>query len=498
MKRILARIAQHAVQRADQTALSDSYDSLSYHELQDEITRLARLIDRRRVALLLPNSCAWAVLDLALQQRGATCIPLPTFFSDAQLAHVLSDAQPDLVITDQPQRLAGLLPDAAASLMHLTVAGRQLTGLRRAGAARNAFPPDTAKLTYTSGTTGQPKGVCLSGAAMAEVTLGLSAAVQGRANDRALSLLPLSTLLENIGGLYAPLYSGARAYLPDLAECGFSGSSGVDAVQLLTALNQYRPTTTILVPQLLKVMVAAAEGGAPLPAGLRFVAVGGARCAAGLIERAWRVGLPVYEGYGLSEACSVVSLNLPGHGRAAGTGCALPHARVRIADDGEVVVSGTLFSGYLGQPNAVAKEWHTGDLGRLDADGNLHISGRKRDAYATAYGRNVSPDWVEGELLGSTALLQAAVFGEGRPANVAVLVPHPQAGQATIEAAVAEANRRLPDYARVHHWLVAEQPFTPANGLASAGGAVLRAAVAQAYAAQIEQLYAEEEADALV
>lgn len=496
MRRILDRIALHARQRPAQPALTDGRVDLSYADLVTEVERVAGLIDCARVALLLANGSHWAVLDLALIRRGAVCIPLPPFFSDAQIAHVLADARPGLVITDQPGRLRSLVQ--ASPALELSVAGRPLSVLRLSAPGRDRFPEGAAKLTYTSGTTGQPKGVCLSAAAIAEVAVGLSDAVRGRPGDRALALLPLSTLLENIGGLYAPLYSGAHACLPDLAECGIHGSSGLDAGRLAAALMRHRPSTTILVPQLLKALVACAEAGAPMPDSLRFVAVGGARSAPQLIERAHRLGLPAFEGYGLSEAASVVSLNLPGAERPGSVGRPLPHARVRIADDGEVVVAGPLFQGYLGAERLDAAEWFTGDLGHLDRDGYLYITGRKRDAYATAFGRNVSPDWVESELLASAAVLQAAVFGEGRSCNIAVLVPHPAADTATLAAVVTDANARLPDYAQVRGWIVADQPFTAANGLASHSGAINRRGIAQVYAAAIEKQFAAEESDALV
>ncbi len=492
MRPLLQRIARHSRQRPERPALADSRCALTYAELQAEIERLcAQLSEGQRIALLLGNSCAWAVLDLAILRLGATCIPVPPFFADGQLQHLLADARPDLIITDQPQRLAGMLPIATAQ--SLAVTGQLLTRFRISGTSTDPLPADTAKLTYTSGTTGRPKGVLLTGAAMEKVTLSLSEAVQASPDDRTLSLLPLSTLLENIGGLYAPLYNGAQACLPDLAECGMNGSSGVDPALLIAALDRFRPSSMIAVPQLLKVMVEAAEAGTAPPQSLRFVAVGGARTAPALIERARRTGLPVYEGYGLSETCSVVSLNLPGRERLGSTGRPLPHVRVRIADDGEVLVSGTLFSGYLGQADARRQEWHTGDLGHLDADGFLHITGRKSSAFATAYGRNLSPDWVEGELLGCRALTQAVVLGEGRPYNVAVLVPHPRASAAAVSAALFSINRRLPDYARVRRWIIAREPFSPRNGLANAAGAVDRAAVGTAYADPIQNLYQEEE-----
>ena len=263
--------------------------------------------------------------------------------------------------------------------------------------------------------------------------------------------------------------------------------------ELLAALHRYLPTTVILVPQLLKLLVECASAGGSLPSSLRFVAVGGAPCASRLIERASALGLPVFEGYGLSEAGSVISMNLPLAHRAGSVGMPLPHASVRVAGDGEIVVTDNLFRGYLGEGSSPPREWPTGDLGHLDADGYLYVTGRKKTAFATAFGRNVSPEWVEGELASDPAVLQAALFGEGRDRNVAVLVTHPAATRARIEAAVKAANARLPDYARVAAWHGCVTPFTAANGLAQASGSPNRRAIARHFADELETLYASEQ-----
>jgi long-subunit acyl-CoA synthetase (AMP-forming) len=199
--------------------------------------------------------------------------------------------------------------------------------------------------------------------------------------------------------------------------------------------------------------------------------------------------MPVYQGYGLSEAASVVSLNRPGEECAGSVGRPLPHARVRIAKDGEIVVGGKLFGGYLNGATLARDEWPTGDLGYLDEAGYLHITGRKKTAFATAYGRKVSPEWVETELTSNRTLLQAAVFGEARPYTVALLVPHPAATSAQINATVAAANARLPDYARIKAWSLADAPFSPHNGLARAPGSLDREAIALRYAVELESLY---------
>ncbi len=493
MRGILDRIARHAAAQPAHVAMLDDTAQLSYGELPDAVAQVSQALDARRVAMLLDNGCAWALVDLALAQRGAVAIPIPPFFSDGQIRHLLDDAAPDLIVSDQPQRMAPLL--GIQPTAERDVAGRRVFLFALAAAPARQLPAGTCKITYTSGTTGQPRGVCLTGEAIEAVTRSLAQAVDAGPDDRSLSLLPLSTLLENIGGIYAALASGSTAMLPSLASCGFTGSSAVQPDKLMGAFHRYAPSATILVPQLLKLLVECVAAGASLPASLRFVAVGGAPCASHLIERAWRLGLPVHEGYGLSEAGSVVSLNRPGINRPGSVGTPLPHVRVRLAEDGEILVAGNLFGGYLGSDAAPVTEWASGDLGYFDADGCLHVSGRKKTAYATAFGRNVAPEWVEGELSAGPAVMQAAVFGEARPCNVAVLVPHPAASPQQIAAAVAAANARLPDYARIAAWHVATMPFSPLNGMARVSGTPDREAIAAHYANALETLYASQAVD---
>lgn len=489
---ILARIGQYALTRPREPALVDGNGNMSYAALQREITRMSKQLGGQRVGLMLDNGCPWVVLDLAIQHRGAVCVPMPLFFSDAQLRHLIDDAGLDMIITDQPERLESLLH--MPPMMHLYIAGQRVSCFGLGAVFANPLPPGTSKITYTSGTTGEPKGVCLTGSSVERVTLALCQAVGAGSSNRTLSLLPLSTLLENIGGVYTALASGACAHLPSLLEGGIGGTS-VPMNHLFNLLHRYQPTSIILVPQLVKgVVVEAMESGARLPSSLQFAAVGGAPLAATLLEQARAVGLPAYQGYGLSEAASVVSLNLPGADKPDSVGRLLPHVDVRIADDGEIIVQGDVFRGYLGQSLGRRDQWATGDLGEVDEDGFLYITGRKKSAYATAYGRNVAPEWVESELLSHPAIAQAAVFGEAQPYNMAVIVPRGVAALPHIAGAVAQINQRLPEYARVSRWLIAAEPFTAANGLGSPAGVVDRRAVEAHYAAQIEDCYTDKEA----
>jgi long-subunit acyl-CoA synthetase (AMP-forming) len=183
---------------------------------------------------------------------------------------------------------------------------------------------------------------------------------------------------------------------------------------------------------------------------------------------------------------------VPGADLPGSVGRALPHTEVRIGDDGEILVSRAGFLGYLG---ADKKVWRptwlpTGDLGRLDAAGFLHIEGRRKHLLITSFGRNVAPEWPEAELLAGTAIGQAAVFGDARPRLCAVVVPRtPAVADAAIEADVRSANRRLPDYAQVTFCLRADEPFRAETGLATTNGRIRRDAVWSRYGAYLDTRY---------
>jgi len=488
MEELITRIQQYAGEQPHVLALQDQGQSLSYHGLDRAIQHTAAHMTGQRIGLLLDNGVPWCVCDLAVHRRGAVCVPLPLFFTNDQLRHAINDAGLDQLITDRPQRAQALVP--CTSNRMIKVAGRSLWSLDIRPRKDVILPAATAKITYTSGTTGTPRGVCLDAESLLKVTASLCDAVNAHSGDRSLSVLPLSTLLENIAGVYAPLWAGGLACVPSLDGGDDHGATGMDVEQFMERLVRLQPSSTVLVPALLKLLVAAIEAGAPRPATLRFIAVGGAPVSTASLDRARAMGLPVFQGYGLSEAASVVSLNLPGCERAGSVGRPLPHAGVHIAQDGEILVRGTLAQGYVGQDVAMQPEISTGDLGYLDDAGFLHITGRKKTVFATAYGRNVSPEWVETELTSHDAVLQATVFGSGQPFLVAVLVAHPR-HLSGITAAVANSNRRLPEYARVRRWVITTEPFSVANGLARGSGTIDRSAVGNHFRTEIETLYEE-------
>jgi long-subunit acyl-CoA synthetase (AMP-forming) len=488
---LLAGINLHPTQRA---ALEDGERRLTYGELCNLVEAERQWLAAngvQRCALLADNGCGWAIADLALLAAGIVNIPLPVYFVNSQIRHVLDDAGVAFIFTDRPEQLCR--EHDCARVGQSRSSG--LTLLRRSTAHGPALPAGTLKITYTSGSTSEPKGVCLSGHALQRVSASLHAALGNLHLERHMCLLPLATLLENIAGIYVPLLLGIQSVLRPASAIGMS-YGGLDAPRLLSALCDAQPSSLVLVPELLRLLVGTAQRGWQPPASLKFIAVGGASVPAALLEQATALGLPVFEGYGLSECASVVCLNLPGASRPGSVGRPLSHARVRVDQNGELHVAGAVMSGYLGAAPVAADEIATGDLGEIDADGFVRVRGRVKNLIITSMGRNIAPEWPEMELKGEPVIAQAMVYGEARPFLTALLSPvSAQVTHEMLAAAVQRANSRLPDYARVRAWALFPETPSVDNGLLTANGRLRRAALIERCGGQLEALYIEDSFD---
>ncbi len=399
------------------------------------------------VGLNLPNGPDWILFDLALLAAGRPSIPLPTFFTSAMAIEALDDAGATMMVSSN--------------------------GVELRWAAERQLPAGTAKISYTSGSTGAPKGVCLSEVQMLRTAQAVvSHFGTGRAG-RHLSILPLGVLLENVAGLYACLLAGGVYVLVDQADIGMSNPFRPDYQRMVVAILQLRITSIIVVPEILAGLVAMLEETRIRLPMLEIVAVGGARVSLDLLDRADAVRLPVVQGYGLTEAGSVIAIETLGERERGTVGTPLGHVGVRLATDGEILIEG---SGYLGtvaapqEPNTLA----TGDLGRIDDGGRLTILGRKSSLIITGFGRNISPEWVEEQLLAETEIAQAMVYGDDDAALSAYLVPSSR--EANVTRAVEEANARLPEYARIRRWRPCH-PFRPTDGTLTANGRLRRKAI---------------------
>ena len=508
MNKILTAIAQHAATTPEKIALTSQTAQgniqLTYAQLVAQIDALAAWLSEQhisRAGLWGENSIEWIIADLAAWKAGITLVPLPRFFSRTQLQHVIAQAQlPCLLVcgdieqvTDIEERKAS--PVAAIYLDTFAIYQLSNESNDKLGAEKQLTPGDSiAKITFTSGTTGTPKGVCLSTAALENVALALAERIYSGVNtdnlNTHLNLLPLSTLLENVAGVYVPLYLGKRVVVLAGSALGLTGSSQLSLPTLLQVLHQHQPNSLIALPQILQGFVVASAQGFGLPASLEFIAVGGARTPASLIEQARAMNIPVYEGYGLSECASVVSLNSPAADKIGSVGKALGHVDIKI-DNGSIMVRGNVFSGYLGQETLSNDEWlDSGDLGYIDEDGFIFITGRKKNLLISSFGRNISPEWIEAELSLCHSIAQVMVIGDSQPFCSAIIVPastHITAEQITQD--IHRINQTLPDYARIQKIIFATEPFTPANQLLTDNGRLRRAAILGQYLNAIAAIY---------
>lgn len=473
--------------RADRLAVQDASQSLSYADLARQVDACAERIAARParparvLASVMDNGADWIILDLACLQLGIVHVPLPLFFTPAQWLATIDAAGADVVAG--PDSLAPILLERGFEAS----SGRpDSPSLFHRPADAVTLPDRTVKITFTSGSTGAPKGVCLGAEEMLAVASGLAAATRPLQVRRHLTALPLPVLLENIAGVYAALIEGAAMITQPLARIGLQGSSRFDPAMFHAALAASDAQSAIVLPQMLRAYTGwLRTTGARAPSGLRLLAVGGAAVGRELLAAARAQGLPAYEGYGLSEACSVQTLNLPGDDCPGSAGRRLPHAQVRIAPDGEIEVAGSPALGYLGQDTALPRWLPTGDLGRLDDAGFLHVQGRKKNLLITGFGRNVSPEWIEVLLTSQACIAQAVVLGEGQAELGAVIWPQPGFGEAQLHAAIERTNGALPDYARIGPWMLARDEFTVASGLSTANGRPRRDAISALHADQL-------------
>lgn len=490
---LIEKLAEYALEKRMDIALHGTDISLGYQDLFAETTRLqARYRQYNKpatLAIAMENHPAWVIADLAAMACNIPLVPLPLFFSSSQLLHAITDAGVTTLITDNPQRFSTLLSDLIVSNSTLQIANKTFTHYSLSTPSKT-LAKHTAKITYTSGTTGQPKGVCLSMDAMLNVANAIKTATHLSASDQHCCVLPLSTLLENVAGVYASLLAGATIHLLPGSETGLEGSA-LDIHKLHAALTQTNASTAIFIPELLSALVLALEVGAGALPHLRFLAVGGAHVSTQLLQRAAKLKLPVFEGYGLSESASVVALNTPQNNKIGSVGKPLPHISIHFSDENEILVKGANLLAYTGE-GVIEKEngfIHTGDIGYLDEAGYLFINGRKKNIFITSFGRNVSPEWVERELTSTPHVAQACLFGEAKPWNAMLITPKADVTDAEINTSVEAINQHLPDYARIGKWLHTETPFSVANNQLTPNGRLKRDIIWQHYQNKINALY---------
>ncbi len=511
-----------------------------------------------RVILMAPNSVDWAIMDFAILNVGAITVPLYPTFSPREIHFVLGDSGAGLILLEgaaEWQRLGGeggwgvaddriLLRDAAAA---------QNAGLRHWASLENegATVPDsgleerlaglqrqqTATIVYTSGTTGWPKGVMLSHGNILSNIEGFLPLVPLHAGQRLLSILPLSHVFERGTGHFGAYLLGlevAYAERPDtvLRDMATSHPNIVVAVPRVFQLLYGRVRRGIedrpgLLGRFLRRGAGLDPHGRPaarwqrsltrrllirslrkkLGGRLRFFVSGGAPLDAGITRFFVDLGLPIVEGYGMTEASPVIAAN-PLEAIHPGTvGRFLPNLEGRLAADGEILVRGpSVMLGYWNNESATGEAlvdgWlHTGDVGSLDPDGYLRISDRKKDLIVNSAGENIPPQKIEMRLMAQALIEQAVVFGDRMPYLVALIFPNQEvlkaragdhadeaATRKAVQKAIATALADLPSHEQVKRFALLPEALSETNGELTPTLKVKRRVVAEHYAALLTQM----------
>jgi long-chain acyl-CoA synthetase len=506
---------------------------LSYAELRERIAARARVLESMgvgngaRIALLCENRPAWVISFLAALHAGAIVVPLDVKLGTSELVALLAHAKPKLLLASHAHgerahevvsRLAHAVPVVSIESDDSHDGGDISEVIARMGAgpcvslARDADEP--ALVIYTSGTTGEPKGVTITFGNLLHQVRGVDHVIGAQGRERFLSVLPLCHLYELICGLLVPLTRGATISYPP--------TESLLPSELTRIMRSRRVTSLVGVPLLYRalargiavelrrasrvarayVAMASAISAvlplawarrlvhrpvlAKLSSHLRQLYSGGAPLDDEVAKTFLAMGLPILQGYGLSETSPVIATNTPSAHRLGSVGRPLPGVEVKI-ERGEIWARGAnVMKGYLGRPDLTAQVidndgWlHTGDLGHLDSDGFLHVTGRAKDLIVLGGGKKVYPDEVEAVLAASPGFAEVCVLGmkarQGHDEVCAVVVPAD--GDVDAEAEIARMLADVAAFKRPTRVVVRKEPI-PRTTTRKAKRAVLAAWISE-------------------
>ncbi len=550
---------------------------VTYAEFHDEVRRLAKGLVAAgvqvgdRVALMSKTRYEWTVADFAVWTAGAVVVPIYETSSAEQVAWIGTDSAPVAVLVETPEHAATVaevrdrLPQLryvwqidAGALEDLVKAGAEVSDDLLDARAGQLDRTAVATIIYTSGTTGRPKGCELTHdnfMAVSENAVARLAEVVSSPGASTLLFLPLAHVFARLIEVLC-VQAGARV------------GHTADVKALLEDLSSFQPTFILAVPRVFEKIYNASEAtaaaagkgrvfalatdtaiawsqardaghGGPVLA-LRHVVFdrlvyrklrsamggkvmyavsGGAPLGSRLGHFFRGVGLTVLEGYGLTETTAPATVNTPDQIKIGSVGPPLPGVSLRIADDGEILVQGNnVFRGYRGNAAATGEAlgggwFHTGDIGELDEDGFLRITGRKKELIVTAAGKNVAPAVLEDRLRGHPLISQCVVVGDQKPFIAALvtldaeMLPTWAANHgvpglsledartndvvvAAVGKAVEQANKAVSRAESIRAVSILSDDFTEENGYLTPSLKLKRALVMEDFAPQIEALYA--------
>jgi long-chain acyl-CoA synthetase len=566
-----------------------TYQPMSTAELVDRVRRLAKALQGLglqpgdRIALMAENGPHWPTVDFATLCSGGVVVPIyPTLLPD-QSSYIANDCGARIVVAETTAHLDGLLSKAAEMpkvehyvLIKGTSSDPRVTTLsalleKGSGAdpaqfeekARASKPDDLATFVYTSGTTGQPKGVMLTHRNIVSNVVASMDVLHISGSYTALSFLPLSHSFERTVD-YCYFYMGCTiAYAESVATVAanlqevkphvfvsvprvyekvlskvqenvaasspirqklFNWAVGVGREALPWRLKRQSPPGFLGIQLGIADKLVFSKIRARLGGRFAFALSGGAPLARDVAEFFWGAGVPIYEGYGLSETSPVLTVNTPDAVKMGTVGKAIPGVELLIAGDGEILGKGpNIMKGYWNMPEATAEVidqegwFHTGDIGEIDAEGFLRITDRKKELIINAYGKNVAPAPIENLLKSSRFIGQAVAIGDRRKFLSALLVPDFEAlkpwaekqgiGTADHRALLSDprvrtlyagevqaVNAHLASFEKVVAWELLPEEFTLETGELTPTQKVKRRVINQKYGDAIERLYAEADA----
>lgn len=423
-----------------------------------------------RVAQLSENRYEWLIADLAMHVAGAVHVPIHAPLTGQQAAFQIRDSGARLVLLSTAEQVDKLVPrgdelprdircyayDACVQEIGAQPVKNLWTELPEcdagtaeqllSAAVQRTGDETLATILYTSGTTGEPKGVMLSNRNLVSNTLAAAEPFAQGPDDVRLSFLPLSHIFARTCDLYTWLASEAQLALAEsretvIADCAAVRPTLLNGVpyffeKVATALAAVDVTTS---PNALRDLL----GGR-----IRLCCSGGAALPDHVFDFFTQRGVPLLQGYGLTETSPVITLSSEPHVKRGAVGRAIPDVEVRIAADGEILTRGPhVMLGYYNNPDAthevIRDGWlHTGDIGHLDDEGFLYITGRKKELIVTSGGKNIAPVYLESLLTQDPLIAQAVVIGDARKYLTALIVPDSAALDAEIAArGIAVASR---------------------------------------------------------
>ena len=462
------------------------YIRWTYDRLWEDSGRVATLLQRRglnkgdQAILWGPNSPHWVLAFFGCLRAGVVLIPLDLRSAPDYVSRVISRTEPKLAFTSRftPKGDVDLgVPEISFEELELAIADLPTPD------PVTIHPDDLAEIMFTSGTTGDPKGVMLTHRNLTANIEGISHYITVDSSSRLLSILPLSHMYEQMGGLFFTLHSGASVTYPTSRQ----------PTVLSRTMRERKITTMLMVPQALELLMNGIErevirqGKERLwkkllkvaertPFGLRrhlfrtvhkqfggkldLIVSGGAPLDRDLGRKWEMLGIKVLQGYGTTEASPVISNHTMVERRPDSTGRPLPNVQVKISEQGEILVKGdNITPGYYNAPEETAKAfedgWYkTGDLGYFDKDGFLHIQGRVKDMIVLSSGQNVFPQDIQTVLVKHPSVKDAVVIGLPKGTSVEVHAALILSDPDSAKQAVDWANSQLAEQQRVRGFTV--------------------------------------------